>query len=506
MTVYDVDTQVYTDAGHALITAADNFFAAVDTRWTTLADCTAMAGSYDDAKAWAADYDTQANDLIDQTLRIAQAANNYGCILLELGYLHEVADHNAAMTPGPPPAEPAYPELGTRMVCHPPLPSAGGPGNGLTISVDAVLSEITDLLDEVGVIIPDGDTTKLGTAADTWAQIAAAAEVAGFAGEIDRIAGLFAAITAPELAHIDEDLRAIKTAADQVTAGYTAISASAAGHRDGLVAMRAEIKDFLEGMVADIALEIAVTAAVTVVASLVTFGAASPVGAAIAAGRLATIVRRWAPKIKRGVDTFKHSKALAKVSDAVPDFVWSRQEMQRLLDLANKRGPRARGSSWDLPNLTDADRRALQNGPWHNGQDLTRLLRSGQELTPDQQKAVADLNAALSKLPAHEGPVVRHTTLSPEDLARYEPGKPTTELGFTSTSNRPGGVQEQFVHNAEVEFQIVSKNGRVYTDPDGGGPFGTPDEILFPSGTPFFVHNKFFDPATGKIVIQMSQI
>ncbi|MFG3620003.1 hypothetical protein [Nocardia sp. NPDC047654] len=56
------------------------------------------------------------------------------------------------------------------------------------------------------------------------------------------------------------------------------------------------------------------------------------------------------------------------------------------------------------------------------------------------------------------------------------------------------------MQNAEVEMQIISKNGRVY------GDYGTPDEVLFPSNTGFLVHNKFRDPATGRIIIQMSEI
>ncbi len=39
--------------------------------------------------------------------------------------------------------------------------------------------------------------------------------------------------------------------------------------------------------------------------------------------------------------------------------------------------------------------------------------------------------------------------------------------------------------------------------PDIGMLFGTDDEVLFPSNSKFAVHNKYFDSATGRIVIQM---
>lgn len=101
MTVADVDTDVYNQTGNALITAADNFILAVDARWTKLADTGEnMTGSYDEAKAWAAGYDTKANDLLMQVKMLANNVNGYGNVLLELGWLHTLADHNATMTPG----------------------------------------------------------------------------------------------------------------------------------------------------------------------------------------------------------------------------------------------------------------------------------------------------------------------------------------------------------------------------------------------------------------------
>lgn len=62
------------------------------------------------------------------------------------------------------------------------------------------------------------------------------------------------------------------------------------------------------------------------------------------------------------------------------------------------------------------------------------------------------------------------------------------------------------MRNAEVEFRIGSKTGRTYTAPDGSGPYGTPDEVLFPSETEFFVRNKYWDNSIGKMVVEMSQI
>lgn len=99
--------------------------------------------------------------------------------------------------------------------------------------------------------------------------------------------------------------------------------------------------------------------------------------------------------------------------------------------------------------------------------------------------------------------MVRHVNMTPEELAGLEPGKTWAEPGFMSTSNKPDGVSDVFANNRNVEMQIVSKNGRTYSDPDTGMPFGTDDEVLFPSNTQFIVHNKFYDPQTGRVVVQM---
>lgn len=492
MTVIDVDTDVYTNSGRALVTAAEAWFRAVDAKWSTLAGCGQMCGSYSEAVSWAQSYDTRADELIRGTRQVAEAADNYARILIELGHNHAIGDYFATIgAGGQPPTAPTMPDPAI-FVCKAPLPAAGGPGQGL---VDGAIG----LVEKVGIVIPDGDTSKLKTAADAWTQLAAAPEVTGFVAELERIAGLFAPITAPELDHVDEDLRALRAAAADVVTGFGELAASTTEHRDALAEMRDKIAGFLDQLAKETAIEIAISATITIAASLVTFGAAAAGGAAIAAGRVAHIVARYGPKIRPLVEVFK-LRGLGRGFSAVPDFSRHRQEMQRLLDLGAKNRARPKPTSW-VSDLTARDRHVLELGPADSrSNNLTELLRRGDPLTPEQQRYVDDLNAALSKLPAHEGPVLRHTNLTPEQLARYEPGKPTTELGFTSTSNKPSGVDDVFVQNAKVEMQIISKNGRVY------GEYGTPDEVLFPSNTEFFVHNKFRDPATGRIIIQMSEI
>ncbi|WP_327149325.1 hypothetical protein [Nocardia sp. NBC_01329] len=124
----------------------------------------------------------------------------------------------------------------------------------------------------------------------------------------------------------------------------------------------------------------------------------------------------------------------------------------------------------------------------------------GIPLTPEEQRHADALNQALAKLPSYEGPLVRHAGLDPQELERYVPGKPVTEHGFPYSTLKPDGINPQFVSSQNTEFQIVSKTGKPV------GQYATrPDEVMFPSGTGFMVHDKIVLP-NGRVIIQMTEI
>lgn len=492
MTVYDVDTDVYTSSGQALVHAAEAWFTAIDAKWNTLAECGDMCGSYSEAVTWASGYDIRANAVIDNARRIAEATHSYGCVLLELAHLHELADHAAQLTPGPPPAAPPIP-LPPILSCRVPLPSAGGPGNGL-------VDEGIGLVEQVGIVVPDGDTTLLARAADTWAQVAAAPEVTGLIVELDRAAAAFAAVTAPETGHIDEDVRAIKAAAEDTVAAAAELATSTREHHAALVEMRDRIVDIAEQLAADIALEAAITVTISALATVVTAGAASPVGAAIGAARLAAIVGRYAPRIRHFVDVFK-AHGLGRGTPAVRELGQHQDELRRIADLhPTAARPPVRPS---VPRLTQQDLDSIYDYSRNGHADINYMLRSGETPNAAQQLRIDDLNSALGKLPPSPGQTVRHTILDAEDIARYEPGGNVTERSFLSTSRNPNGAADDATAAANVEFQIVGQNGRDISQyarcPEEG-------EILFPSGTEFHVQNKWFDQGQGKWIIQMFEV
>jgi hypothetical protein len=130
--------------------------------------------------------------------------------------------------------------------------------------------------------------------------------------------------------------------------------------------------------------------------------------------------------------------------------------------------------------------------------DLNSALRSD-VLDVSQHARVAAINNALEKLPAYQGPVIRGTNLPPEVLDQYRAGEIIKEDAFLSTSTNTAVARSpSFAGN--VEFRILSSSGR---DISSVSMFPGEQEVLFPSGTTFYVVSKVLDPLTGRTIIRM---
>lgn len=485
-TVLDVDTSVYYDAGNKLVSLAADWFASVDSFWPTLNQCHAMTGSYDEAKKWAKTYDTRAEELLDMSNDLAEAVHAYGCVLLEIGYNHAVAEYNATVgTDTPAPDKPATPGPAAYL-CRVPLPSAGGPGQGL---IDGGVQ----LAEAIGITIPDGNVELLARAADTWTKIADAGPVAKMAGELERVAWSFEAIVSPEYEHIDEDLRALRDAALTTTAAFYELSASAKDHHDGLVELRENMKKVLEDLGEELLKELVITVAIAIAASVVTFG----IGAAVASARVVAIAARFARPIRALIDAFKANRAIAKGVKSEQTLAKHAKELKRIKDLKAKATPKVEPKAAPKEfagEMSTEERWMLTRGP---SRDLIRGLREG-NLTADQQAEALRINAALDKLPPYQGPVTRHIDLTPEELARFQPEQAGPVNGFMNSSSRSGN--ELMTNTTNTEFQILSKSGRQVHDYGG-----TPDEVMFKTGTEFFCESKVTDPQTGRTIITLTE-
>ncbi|HEY4041370.1 MAG TPA: ADP-ribosyltransferase [Rhodopila sp.] len=147
--------------------------------------------------------------------------------------------------------------------------------------------------------------------------------------------------------------------------------------------------------------------------------------------------------------------------------------------------------SWD-------DRLALADYTGSGYEDLNSALRSD-VLDASQHARVAAINNALEKLPPYQGPVIRGTNLPPEVLDQYRPGEIIKEDAFLSTSTNTAVARSpSFAGN--VEFRILSSSGR---DISSVSMFPDEQEVLFPSGTTFYVVSKVLDSLTGRTVIRM---
>jgi hypothetical protein len=121
------------------------------------------------------------------------------------------------------------------------------------------------------------------------------------------------------------------------------------------------------------------------------------------------------------------------------------------------------------------------------------------ELDVSQRARVDALNRALEKLPKYDGLVLRGSDIPLEVLEQYRPGEEITELAFLSTTTNPA-VARSPAFEGNVEFQILSRSGR---DVSSVSMYPGEQEILFPSGTVFYVVDKVVDPLTGKTFIKM---
>lgn len=477
MTTLVIEPSVYYDAATGLHNAAATLYTEVDARWDALAAGEHMAGTYEEATKWAASYDQRAYEALTLAAGLARAMDSYAGVLRTMGHNHAVAEFNATHGDGgvPPEAPPA--PLPAVYSCRAPLPSAGGPSNGLD---DAV-----KLAEKVGIIVPNGDTGKLGAVADVWARMQTMPSVAGLAGELQRIVGLFAQIQTPENDFIEADLGQLKATAEALPAVFGALSAASRDHAASLGDLRAQLKEQLEDLGKELAKELAITAAIGIATSVVTFG----IGAAVASAKAVEIAARFARPIRAVIDVWKGSKKLEKGIKVEQDIASHSRQLQEI----EKLGQRKPSTDWTTGSAVSTDERwMLTRGP---SRDLIRGLREG-NLTADQQAEAARINAALDKLPAYQGPVTRHIELSPQELARFEPGQTAPVNGFMNSSSRAGN--DIMTNTTNTEFQILSKSGRQVADYGG-----TPDEVMFKTGTNFYCKSKTVDPATGRTIITL---
>jgi len=508
VTTIDVQPSLYFTGASALYTAAIDLFNEVQAKYGSIAACSSMAGSYDEAKTWATAYDAHAAQAIDTATALADTMDKYAKAMRTLGYNHQVADYNATIgSKGPAPTKPADP-MPAVTLCDAPPPSSGGPGNGL--------SDIVHLAEKVGITIPDGDTGKLGTVGDAWIALQSASAVGGLSDEIGRIINSVSLIHSPETDTVIADLKSMQTSAQAVATGFGDLAISCLEHASALQELRNQLEKQLEDLAKEIIKEIGVGLAVTVVTSMVTFG----IGAIIEAVRVGELVERAAPPIKALVDLWK-ARRLKKDEDKAQTLADEYKKMKKLNQRIGQEEKAPTGPAKNLPDIknpevpkdanwgvistrpagwTDADEAAIKDYTGTGHRELNEALRSDKPLAPDQQARVDAINNALGKCPTHPGWVVRGTKLPPEILSKYKEGDTVIEKGLTSSSRTADGAFTG--GNNNVEMHIFSKTGKDVSNISHAGQHE--EEVLFGNNTPMKVLQNRPGP-DGKTILVLQE-
>jgi hypothetical protein len=117
--------------------------------------------------------------------------------------------------------------------------------------------------------------------------------------------------------------------------------------------------------------------------------------------------------------------------------------------------------------------------------NLNQSLREGTAGESEQRRA-SRLNAALDKLPNHQGNVIRYIADADGKLrAKYQPGQTIEERGFTSSSRKANfGGSGIFTPENSTKFVIASRTGK---DISKWSHDPSEREVLFKSGTRFHI-------------------
>ncbi|MFC3433121.1 hypothetical protein ACFOS0_02745, partial [Nocardia seriolae] len=233
-----VNPQAFYDAAKKLSDLAKDLATARTDLTTGLAGTGSMAGSTDSAKQWATGYDKRASSAADTASRLVRSTNHLSYLVALAGYNHALANYNADTNPnkGNAPDKPSDPGTAATVVnwVHP--PAAGGPGHGLETS-------IPNLLESIGIPVPDGNTDKLKTAADAWHKYANCDAVANAQLTIGSAMAKINGIDSPEVDAILDQLDTLSSSAGDLETATSNLEADCHNLKYKLTEMRTAIHD-----------------------------------------------------------------------------------------------------------------------------------------------------------------------------------------------------------------------------------------------------------------------
>jgi hypothetical protein len=281
-----------------LFELADDVYDAFAVNVRILGETGAMAGTDEAGAAWATSYDGRAGEVLGAVNDLTLALKNYGGVVIQAGYNHAVAEYNA--TPGNrevPPQRPPEPASVAGVLTAP--TSAGGPGRGL-------LDDALGLVEHVGLPVPDGDTVKVDKAAQAWERLATVYQTTTVVEALEVNARAFTDTHSPEVEYVVRDLRDLRDATSAILAGCRELAQSCKEYKAALDDLRQHLEDILT----DLAVELAATAVISVFAACVSFG----VGAAAGTAKAAHTISKFAGLIRMPSARGRYRIGSARVS------------------------------------------------------------------------------------------------------------------------------------------------------------------------------------------------
>ncbi|KAA8886645.1 hypothetical protein F3087_23000 [Nocardia colli] len=322
MSKLEVDPKVYYQAAVNCFDAAAALNDSFKYVFGELNSCGQMAGRDEDGRAWAASYDESARDAVsffDQTFSTLRA---YGTALNDVGFEHAKSD--AALKGTAQPDRPA--DSASTATFGPyalPASAAGGTPQGLA-------KTSIEVLDAINCPLPDGNTDTLTKAADAWDRLGTIYQNTNAKDKITIAAGLFDDVTSKDAVQVREDLKTLETSIGQLLTTCTQISKTCLDYKESIVELRNEIKGFIEAIIE----EAAINVAVIVIASCLT-----GVGGLIAGAKAAESAHKWAGKIKASVSAWRARKVLqlrGLADDARTALAKGRQAVEDLYERIRK--------------------------------------------------------------------------------------------------------------------------------------------------------------------------
>lgn len=301
--IIEVDSERYYFAAGGCSIVASRLSTGFQGVADTLAGCDAMGGSDDAGHLWGTDYDEQVRETLSAINELIQAFDNYSELLMQAGRNHDLGDYESSKEPGPPPELPSDIEYAGLVSPTNPASAVGNGAGGL--------ESFQELIDSIGIPCPNGNTEKLAIAAEGWDRVAqytvddAVIVVEQFIGELEEI-------LAPEVDLVVADCRELLQALQDSAAAARALAQSCRDYGASIDDARWGMTPILQSLMVDLGL----TLVVTVLASVVSAGTSTVVGAANA-GRLmkaaADLIR---PIVRILVDKAPSLLARERVGDA----------------------------------------------------------------------------------------------------------------------------------------------------------------------------------------------